>query len=733
MYQEYVDAGFRVFGLFGVIDGACECGNPHCKALYKHPRNRAWQKIPRWSQEQLDTMEEAGNFKTGFGVLCDGWLVVDIDPRNGGDESYRKLCHDVQCDLIGTAGLVVRTGGGGWHIYYKWEGSESLSAHLSDYPGIDFKSSGFVVGYGSLHASGAAYEIERGDVDNIGAPPEELAAMLIKPETYRVDYDGRVIDVSGEQVAALLPYISPDEYDTWVKVGMAIHHTLSGGGFELWDQWSQGSNKYNPEEMDWKWHSFGKSTNLVTYGTLHYLAEEGGYVEPVTFECDSPPTDPAPYIDIYKPPGIAGELCDWINSQCRYPRERLAAIASIVALGNIAGLKYECADYGVTTNLFAFCVAGSATGKEAVLQATGQAMREAGCGSSIAGAIKSEQEIIRTLVEQPQACYLIDEIGFLLKKIKNAQTRGGASYLEGVIGMLMSAYSKAAGALTIGIDQRKEAEKLLSSEIAALVERRESNLDYDIDRLEIAQAMHESIRQGFIDKPFLSLMGFATPISFDESVDHENATNGFFGRALIVPEPETNPKIKRGFRARPMHDSLRDSLVALHFGSKPGVDRVAVPTTQAALDRLEAIQEELHELAESYKQSSMEAIPRRGFEQILKISLIVSLGDGVRDMLHVEYAYALVKADIQFKANLAASNTAEAHRQRDEELLRRIVGLCDHEVGITLGVVANRLRRKFSKVDIQKGVEKLLNDGKLTKQEQKPQGRGRPSARLYLA
>ena len=90
---DYLDAGFRVFGLHGVdAKGNCECGNPHCKAILKHPRTSAWQHTPNWSDEQLDTMEQMGQFNTGFGVLVDEHIVIDIDPQR----RQRSICEALQ-------------------------------------------------------------------------------------------------------------------------------------------------------------------------------------------------------------------------------------------------------------------------------------------------------------------------------------------------------------------------------------------------------------------------------------------------------------------------------------------------------------------------------------------------------------------------------------------------------------------------------------------------------------
>ncbi len=74
---------------------------------------------------------------TGFGVCLDNHLVLDIDPRNGGNESYAKLVKDTGIDYASGSGFVVATGGGGKHIYFSRPEGAYLT-HLSGYPGIDF-------------------------------------------------------------------------------------------------------------------------------------------------------------------------------------------------------------------------------------------------------------------------------------------------------------------------------------------------------------------------------------------------------------------------------------------------------------------------------------------------------------------------------------------------------------------------------------------------------------------
>jgi hypothetical protein len=85
-------------------------------------------------------------------------------------------------------------------------------------------------------------------------------------------------DISDSQelnlIEEALSYISPDDYHTWVTVGMALHH--HGVDFATWDKWSQQSPKYDGKGIDAKWQSFSKISK-VSIGTLFHLAKQEGF------------------------------------------------------------------------------------------------------------------------------------------------------------------------------------------------------------------------------------------------------------------------------------------------------------------------------------------------------------------------------------------------------------------------------------------------------------------------
>ena len=74
----------------------------------------------------------------------------------------------------------------------------------------------------------------------------------------------------------LLNYISPDDYDTWMKVGAALKH--EGESLDLYREWSMQSSKYKDGDCERKWKSFNEATStIVTGGTIYQMAVEGGY------------------------------------------------------------------------------------------------------------------------------------------------------------------------------------------------------------------------------------------------------------------------------------------------------------------------------------------------------------------------------------------------------------------------------------------------------------------------
>lgn len=158
----FVSAGFAVFPCNTIRDGRCSCGNRNCENPGKHPIGR-----PGWApngHNSATTRDHIVRYWWGkypianIGIALRGAAVVlDVDPRNGGDESLRTI-EDQYGPLPHTWRCL--TGGGGEHIFFAPpSGVEVRSSNDGIARGLDIKASGgYVIGAGSAHVSGRDYE-----------------------------------------------------------------------------------------------------------------------------------------------------------------------------------------------------------------------------------------------------------------------------------------------------------------------------------------------------------------------------------------------------------------------------------------------------------------------------------------------------------------------------------------------------------------------------------------------
>jgi putative DNA primase/helicase len=83
--------------------------------------------------------------------------------------------------------------------------------------------------------------------------------------------------VAEETVREALSHISPDlPRDEWVRVAMAIRSEFGDGGYDLFEAWSRGGQKYDARAVRDTWRSV-RADGGVRIGTLLHLAREHGW------------------------------------------------------------------------------------------------------------------------------------------------------------------------------------------------------------------------------------------------------------------------------------------------------------------------------------------------------------------------------------------------------------------------------------------------------------------------
>ncbi|MDQ0017832.1 P4 family phage/plasmid primase-like protein [Variovorax boronicumulans] len=106
------------------------------------------------------------------------------------------------------------------------------------------------------------------------APTEEfeppVPSLALAPNLDTVVGQGKI---EQERILAALAVIPADDRQTWLCVGMALHHwDASDAGYTVWDAWSRTSTKHDADIQRSTWDAF-KPKGGVTLGSLFYLAK----------------------------------------------------------------------------------------------------------------------------------------------------------------------------------------------------------------------------------------------------------------------------------------------------------------------------------------------------------------------------------------------------------------------------------------------------------------------------
>jgi hypothetical protein len=173
--------GCSVLPLHSAKNGRCSCGVNECSSVGKHPitlhgvkdATKELAAIRRWWKEYPQA-----NIGVATGEVSD-LIVLDVDPRHGGLESLARFEKE---NGPQPEGPVVRTGGGGFHHYFRYS-EAGLANKVGLLPGLDVRSdNGYVVYPGSVHQSGEPYRfLHNKTPGKVITPP--FPAALVKLAT----------------------------------------------------------------------------------------------------------------------------------------------------------------------------------------------------------------------------------------------------------------------------------------------------------------------------------------------------------------------------------------------------------------------------------------------------------------------------------------------------------------------------------------------------------------------
>lgn len=274
--------GFKVIPVYGIKNGYCTCDKgKHCdpKQAGKHPILSDWpnlatsnpKKIKQWFDEYPDA---------NVAVLPrEGECIIDIDPRNGGDKTFRDLINPKQIEET----PIQLTGGGGYHLLFKGD-----TRNLGD--GIDVKRNqrGYIVVAPSKHFSGGFYRWKKGRAP-WQVEPAELPDELKQSKNEfrdRGETQKSETEFTRKQVREALEHIDPDAYEQWIAFGHALKYNYGDKGYKLFLDWTKRSGKFESEEyVEQKWETFdqNRDRDLITVRSIVRIARKNGY-RPLTAE-----------------------------------------------------------------------------------------------------------------------------------------------------------------------------------------------------------------------------------------------------------------------------------------------------------------------------------------------------------------------------------------------------------------------------------------------------------------
>lgn len=197
--MDYVHYGWHIVPIHGVMIGRhgemkCTCGKPDCSSPGKHPTTPNGLKNATLNKEWISAWWKKWPY-ANVGVVTgesSGLVVVDIDPRHGGEDALDNL-------FVKHGGfpetVEVMTGGGGRHFYFKHPGKQIRNSAGKLGNGIDVRGDGgYVLAPPSEHISGGKYEWEASSepshvqladmpqwlIDLLSAPAHESADIKVE-------------------------------------------------------------------------------------------------------------------------------------------------------------------------------------------------------------------------------------------------------------------------------------------------------------------------------------------------------------------------------------------------------------------------------------------------------------------------------------------------------------------------------------------------------------------------
>jgi hypothetical protein len=396
------------------------------------------------------------------------------------------------------------------------------------------------------------------------------------------------------------------------------------------------------------------------------------------------------------PPGLVGDIIDWVTATSRRPNRVLALGAAITVVGTLIGRRVA-GPTNSATHLYVVSIARSGAGKQHVLDAAMRLMRGAKADAHIGPSrFHSGSAVFQRLTDQPVMLCIQDEVGAVLR----AATSRKAGTHERQVGELL----RSLWGLSF---------TTLSAPAWAT-----------IDTIKLVQC------------PAMSILGLSTPDEFTAALQGESVDNGLLNRFLALPSTirigETDPQLDPF--VVPQH--LADALHRLYLWSGPeSLLHIGNPQMAYAPDvlpwasnRARDCYADFGRVVEGHIDEHPDSAPylARCVETGIRLATIRAAGRWGRgatvDLDDMEWGIS-----IAWKATQGLAEAAQDHLPENErsEMTAKLLGLIRRRRSMRLRDIQQWLRCRLKSGEIRDILAQLVEAGEIEKIDHEYRSAGR--------
>ncbi|MCG9087809.1 PriCT-2 domain-containing protein [Laribacter hongkongensis] len=475
------------------------------------------------------------------------------------------------------------------------------------------------------------------------------------------------------------------DYDSWVRIGMAIKGALGDDGWPLFEAWSQTSQKNEPKTTARSWRSF--APQRIGAGTIYKLALDSGWepdaqlqlngeivmnghhparellnalqaADPISLEPAQvalPPPKPMP-AGWDQVGGVIADMMTLMAATAKRPQPVLALGASLCAIGALMGRKYRT-ESNIRSNLYVVGIAESGAGKNHSRVVINELFRKANLLQYLGGnKIASGAGLLTAIQRQPAILFQLDEFGMFLSAA--ADRKRSPRYVCEILDLMTELYTTS-GTTYFGV--------------------------------EYASTQNNNAHRA-IHQPCACIYGTTTPLHFWQALQASNVADGSLARFLIMESEDDFPDSNEAFGIIDPPQDLIDRLILIHQGGgklngnltdvgaidEVLVDPRVVPMTPQARATFRLLDQELVERLRTSRGTGFSSILARIEENATKLALIRAVSrDPVDPQIEdhdaewgINLSRHCAELTIREASARVSENQVESHHKRAMQILR---------------------------------------------------------------